>query len=184
MCSQASQGQISCISFWSCPCTLTKKKKKRNTGAFHKCVCHNWVLACCIKSNRAPVCSRHNLTDRQTEFVQVSSSSSFTSFLTHAKVLQVWGFCKVPRGKYVCELAWFFIYIGAFWTTSWLRCQWSSKSQQTSVTPLAPPPHHLTSSPHSSIISHLCLLPTPDVFEHSCWVLAFFFLVFPTISSF
>lgn len=98
----------------------------------------------------------------------------FTSFLTHAKFMQVWAFCKMSKGEWVCELVWWFIYIGAFWTFDF-------SGHHNHNRPLCPP------TPLLHLLIY-CLspvfLPPPDVFEHSCWVLAFYFPIFPTIFSF
>lgn len=139
------------------------------------------------KSKCALVCSRHitaaspwhNVTDRQADrvysgfvFYQVSPVSSHMP-----KSCKFGYFVRCPGvSEWVCELTWLFIYIGAFQTFDF-TVSGHQNHKQTSV-------FSLLTLPHSSTIFHLCLLPPPDAFEHSSLVLAFSFLVFPTIFSF
>lgn len=181
MCSQASQGRTSCISFWSCRRTLTKNP----TAALLKCVFHNWVWLVAKKQMRTslqsthyssiPVTQRHRQADRVYSgfvFYQVSPVSSHMP-----KSCKFGYFVRCPGvSEWVCELTWLFIYIGAFWTFDF-TVSGHQNHKQTSV-------FSLLTLPHSSTIFHLCLLPPPDAFEHSSLVLAFSFLVFPTIFSF
>lgn len=137
--------------------------QKNPTAVLLKCVCHNWVWLVAKK----PPCSSLQPTHSQQHPHDTTSQTSrqfnlgFILYLvspvsSHMPVMLVWVRCP---GVSECMRL-----------NIWLHCQWSSKSQQTSVF-----------SPHSSTISHLCLLPPPDVFKHSSWVLAFSCLVFPTI---
>lgn len=122
-----------------------------------------------------PVTQRHWQADRVYSgfvFYQVSPVS-----LHMPKSCKFGYFVRCPGViEWVCELTWLFIYIGAFWTFDF-TVSGHQNHKQTSV-------FSLLTLPHSSIIFHLCLLPPPDAFEHSSLVLAFSFLVFPTIFSF
>lgn len=134
-----------------------------------KCVCHNWVW---LVAKKKPPCTSlqpthfqqhpsHTTSQTGRQFVLGFIFYLLSPVCSHMPVMLVGVFCKRCPGVSECMRLHRCSSASGGFLNVWLHCQWSSKSQQTSVF-----------SPHSSTISHLCLLPPPDVFEHSSWVLS------------